>query len=129
MTWTYSGNPKESLKDYVRFLCGDTDEDMPLLQDEEIQFLLERHKSVTQAAIAACKAIIAKLSREVDYAIGPERVAARQRVEHYRALLADLVSSGIKSKAAPSWSTPEMKKRPALFDIGMHDYTRSNGGV
>lgn len=126
MTWTYSGNPKESLKDYVRFLCGDTDEDMPLLQDEEIQFLLEQHRSVIKAAIAACKVIIAKLSREVDYSIGPEKVAASQRVEHYRALLADL-SSDIKTKAAPSWSTPEMAKRPALFDIGMHDYTYPKG--
>lgn len=127
MTWTYSGNPKESMKDYVRFLCGDTDEDMPLLQDEEIQFLLEQHRSVIKAAIASCKVIIAKLSREVDYSIGPEKVAASQRVEHYRALLADLSSSGIKTKAAPSWSTPEMEKRPALFDIGMHDYTYPKG--
>lgn len=125
MTWTYSGDPRATQKDYVRFLCGDTDEQVPMLQDEEIEFLLEEHKSVTQTAKASCKAIIAKLSREVDYAIGPEKVWASQRVEHYRALLADL--SGSQAKASPSWATPGMKQRPALFDIGMHD-NRYRGG-
>ena len=34
MASTYSGNPGESLKDYLRFMMVDTDLSQPLLTDE-----------------------------------------------------------------------------------------------
>lgn len=41
MSWTYTGNPKDSKKDECRFLLGDTLEESPIMQDEEIQYIID----------------------------------------------------------------------------------------
>lgn len=41
MSFTYSGNPETSTLDAVRFMIGDTNPCDPLLQDEEINYLIE----------------------------------------------------------------------------------------
>jgi hypothetical protein len=41
MSATYSGNPKTSPKDEVRFLIFDTNMKVPMLQDEEIQYQID----------------------------------------------------------------------------------------
>lgn len=126
MAWLYSGNPAYSEKDLVRFLVGDTDMKDPLLQDEEISFLLTSNSSPQQAAIAACRVLIAKYSREADYTIGPESVKASQRLTNFQRLKAELESS-IKSKyAAPSWDASSIGKNS--FDVGMHDFPRISAG-
>lgn len=40
MTWTYSGNPANSLRDRVRYLIQDTEETLQLQSDEELDFLI-----------------------------------------------------------------------------------------
>lgn len=118
MAWTYSGDPASSAKDLVRFLCGDTDSNMPLLTDEEIQYLLSVESNVRKAAQAACERILAILAKEVDYAIGPEKVQASQRLANYKSLLQALKAGNIGANAAPSWDSTSGR---AIFDIGMHD--------
>lgn len=91
MAWSYSGDPSTSPKDEVRFLIGDTSEDDPLLQDEEIAYLLDQcGGSALAAAVAACEGIVAKLSREADLRSGATSISASQRHAHYAALLTDL---------------------------------------
>ena len=41
MSWTYSGDPSSSELDECRFLISDTDEASPILQDEEIKYIIE----------------------------------------------------------------------------------------
>ena len=41
MSWTYSGNPANSQVDECRFLLGDTNESAPIMQDEEIQYIID----------------------------------------------------------------------------------------
>lgn len=122
MSWTY-GDPAEKPLYEVRFLCGDTEEDSPLLSDEEIMFLLSYKANPRQAAVEALKAILAKLSREVDYTIGPESVKASQRYEQFKELLARLKEDNISGHAFPLWEGQAVEHKP-IFDIGMHD----NGG-
>lgn len=51
MTWTYSADPTSSKKDAVRWLVGDTNPDIPLVQDEEIYFnLMEVNNEIYRAA-------------------------------------------------------------------------------
>lgn len=91
MAWSYSGNPGTSPRDEVRFLLGDTSEADPLLQDEELDYLLNEHEgSAIRAAVAACEAVIAKLSREADFSSGATSLSASQRCEGYRKLLGQL---------------------------------------
>ena len=68
MTWTYSGDPSSNDRDAVRFLVADTDVTDPLIEDEEITYLLTLYLVPPFAAVAAARAIAAKFSREADQA-------------------------------------------------------------
>ena len=46
MTWSYSGDPAASDLDAVRYIIGDTSEDMSLLTDEEIKYELSNNEDV-----------------------------------------------------------------------------------
>lgn len=66
MGWTYSGNPSTSTTDEVRFLVGDTVEDDPLLQDEELAYLVTEYGGDTlRAAAAACDQLANRFARDV----------------------------------------------------------------
>lgn len=124
MTWSYSGNPADSAKDAVRFYCGDTDVNDPVMQDEEILFLLDAtNQDPLRAAIKSCEQMLLKFSREVDYTIGPESVKASQRAEQYEKILARLKADLIGGSGGPIW-TGDINCRPPIFDIGMHDAVR-----
>lgn len=69
MSWSYSGNPATSDLDAVRFYISDTDAELPLLQNEDIEFLLTRwmpiYKSVLLTSAVACEIIAGKFARQV----------------------------------------------------------------
>lgn len=64
MAWTYDGDPSASARDAVRFLAGDTDEDEPLVSDEEIAYLLTQESNHYEAAALVCEALASKFARE-----------------------------------------------------------------
>jgi hypothetical protein len=68
MAWTYT-SPLASTKDEVRFLMGDTDQDRPHMQDEEITYLLTKY-GVESAAAAACEQLAAKYTGLIDRTVG-----------------------------------------------------------
>ena len=91
MTWTYSGDPSDSARDAIRFLCGDTDSTEELLSDEEIAWVnTEASGSATStdslydAAYRCCLTIASKLAREADKQIGDLSVKLSQRAQAYR---------------------------------------------
>ena len=45
MSWNYSGNPASSPVDECRFLIGDTNPNEPIMQDEEIQYIIDTYGS------------------------------------------------------------------------------------
>ena len=47
MSFSYSGNPADSVLDECRFLLGDTDEKHPIMQDEEIEYMIDTYGSNT----------------------------------------------------------------------------------
>lgn len=69
MAWSYSGNPADSDKDAIRFYVSDIDVELPLLQDEDISFLLSRwmpiYKSVLLTSAVCCEIIAGKFARQV----------------------------------------------------------------
>lgn len=94
MAWTYSGNPQTSPRDELRFTIGDTTEADPLLSDEEVDFLLDANGgNVRLAAVAACRAGVAKLAREADFSSGVTSLSASQRREGLQTLLEQLRQS------------------------------------
>lgn len=82
MAATYGGDPDDPI-DRIRLLVGDTDVTDPLLQDEEIEFLVANEGPVYHAAAAAADAIAAKLARKVDTRVGGISKSNSQATEHY----------------------------------------------
>ena len=96
MTWEYTPeNIASSRKDEVRLLVGDTQENDPLVQDEEIEMILLQFVPVEGrpawlAAAAVCEVIAARFGRQVQQSLGPLSRAAQQMFDHYRQLAQDL---------------------------------------
>ena len=42
MSWSYSGDPSANPIDMCRFIIGDTDEKSPIMQDEEILYIISK---------------------------------------------------------------------------------------
>jgi hypothetical protein len=81
--------------DLVRLAVGDTDEDDPLLVDDEIDAILENRAllynggtvyNIPAAAADAAGAIAAKYAREFNFAEDGQRFDRAQRVGHYMSL-------------------------------------------
>lgn len=119
MSASYSGDPSSSPKDSLRFVLGDTDSTDMLLTDEELNYTLTKYTSEGRAAIASCKAIIAKLAKECDNKLGPAEVKASQRVSAYTVLLKELSKScGMN---APSGTLMMTTPHETIFSIDMMD--------
>lgn len=140
MTWNYD-NPKASDKDAVRFLVGDTDEDDPLVTDEEIEFFIEEFPSSTyHAAAEVAESIAAKFSREVAHSGDGLSYSAEQLQSNYAELAVRLRKQAARRYrgAEPyvggiSWrereqSDADMDKIPTHFRSHMHDHPGTRDG-
>lgn len=66
MPFTYDGSHLDIALNRIRFELGDTDSDRPLLQDEEIEFIVDTYAFLhTRVAIAA-RLVVAKFSGKAD---------------------------------------------------------------
>lgn len=115
MAWTYSGDPKSSEKDKYRFLIGDTNADDPILQDEEIEFILSEYTNHYMRLYQLYDRAADYFARKIKRTVGPieedpsERLYHfKQKAEYYRKCIS---TSGFK---AP-------KASPPIFYKGMHD--------
>lgn len=134
MTWSYSGNPASSSKDEVRFLAQDTVKTDPLLEDEEIDFLITQEGSAQKAAIKAAQTIMAKFARFVDESVGQVKKSFSQRFGHYRDLVDDLNRHAAMRGAVPfAGALTETQKDvqednddriDPIFTRDMNDFTR-----
>lgn len=90
MDWTYT-DPASIPKDAVRLAIGDTDENAPLLFDQEIAALLAMSSNnVSATCLTAVEAIIAKLSRLCDQSVGSVSASYSQQRDGYMQLRANL---------------------------------------
>lgn len=94
MSFSYSGDPSDSNIDAVRFYLQDTDEDNPLLSDEEIEFIYddwyEVNRSLVYVASVAAETISAKFAREVSYSADGVSVSGDQLQQKYNELATSL---------------------------------------
>jgi len=88
MSATYSGDPGASDRDELRFVLGDTDVANALFEDEELDYLLQEHATVLEAAVAAAEILANRFAREADVAVGDLRadLASLSERWHNRAL-------------------------------------------
>lgn len=82
MAWSYDPSLTTD-KDRARFYIGDTDQEDPLLSDEEIDALIELEGSPRKAAITALEHLAAKFSRQADTDNTGLAVSASQRAKAF----------------------------------------------
>lgn len=122
MSWTYDPTKIEEQPLYqVRYYIGDTSEDDPLLEDEEILFELSKvNNDAMQAAIHCCERIAAKLTTQVSYRLGPYSIDLSKKAEAYLKM-AEKLRQKLSSSGGPTWTGT----RDPIFDVGM---MRRRGG-
>ncbi len=96
MSWSYTGDPRSSPKDEVRFLVGDTNSNKQLLQDEEVNYNILYVSPIPPsngnflAAAYCADAIAAKYAFLVDKAVGDLHISYSQLQKGFLALATKL---------------------------------------
>lgn len=102
MTWTYNAANLGTDQTYqVRLLCGDTDSTHPLIQDEEIDYLITLHANIYLAAAAACESIAAKFAQYADQKTGKIATWLTKRVDKFLEMAARLRAVAGRSFGKP----------------------------
>lgn len=127
MSWSYTGNPTGNKIDECRFLIGDTNEAFPIMQDEEIQYLLDeagsntdylRHLLFNQAATI--------FARDIKRSLGPQSEDPTERLKFFREKAAHYK---VKMTSGSGLSMPKYAY-PKVFRKGGHSNPpwRKGGG-
>lgn len=117
MAWTYSGDPGSSETDKYRFLIGDTDEDEPVLTDEEINFVLSEHPSDDARLYQLFDKAAIYFARQIEFKIGPIEEKPIERLKFFQKKAQEYY----KKVYGLTTAIPSVVCRPSSFKIGMHD--------
>lgn len=113
MSWSYSGNPKDSKKDEYRFLLGDTDESAPIMQDEEIQYIIDTYGDDTNRIGYELFSRAATIfARDIKRSLGPQSEDPTDRLKYFKeqasSYKAKLTSAGI---SLPKYAYPKVFRK------------------
>jgi hypothetical protein len=116
MTFTYSGDPSTSTRNYVRFLINDTDSTDALFSDEELNYVItEWGGDAYNSARECAEILIARFSRLADSSsksVGDISVSESytSKVTHYKELAESLLRRQMrKSPPRPFANTQALK--------------------
>lgn len=137
--WTYSGDPRLSDRDAVRFYISDTDAANPLYYDGEIDYLLTKFPTPLFAAAQAARSLAAKFAGQVtSKKVGDLAITYAEKVKNYLALAASLQSqaemagavlySGGTSKSDMEAVAADSNRVPQPFSRGQFDITPQSQG-
>lgn len=88
---SYTGNPSDSPKDYIRFITGDTTEPF-ILEDAEINFLVDQCETVEDATIKAMEVMLPRIAKCVNEKVGDVAVSYSDWYENLKDAYDKLVS-------------------------------------
>lgn len=117
MSWTYSGDPSSSKIDECRFLIGDTNKSAPIMQDEEIRYLISKagnNDDRLKYELFSHAATI--FARDIKRSLGPQSEDPTTRLSYFNEQMkiykAKVMASGI---SLPKYGHPK------VFKKGMHN--------
>lgn len=126
-TYTYDAqNITKGGIDQMRFELGDTmvegGSETCLLCDEEYRAILENAKTWTNAKISCLKAIVMKLSYEVDYKVDKMSLTFSKRYEQLKVMLLELE----KKSQVPTFTQKigDADEKEHYFYLGMQENPR-----
>lgn len=124
MSWSYSGNPANSQLDELRFTIGDTSISDPIMQDEELEYLITEYgvnRNVLLYQVFVRAATI--FARDIKRSLGPQSEDPTERLKFFRAQ-ADFY----KAKTAYAGISLPVYAYPKAFRKGMHSNPPWPGG-
>ena len=84
MSFTYSGDPSSSPLDECRFLLGDTNKDAPILQDEELLYIIRNYGNNTNIRNYQLFTRAATLfARDIKRSLGPQSEDPTSRLKFF----------------------------------------------
>lgn len=115
MSFSYSGNPSDSALDAARFLIGDTDKAAPIMQDEEIEYILNTYGEDTNTSKYQLFNRAATLfARDIKRSLGPQTEDPTSRLEFYREQ-----ANYYKNIVVVGGVSPSTYAYPKIFHKGM----------
>lgn len=115
MSFSYSGDPSNSEVDEARFLIGDTNKDSPIMQDEEIQYIIDTHgngKFSNTVKFHLFDRAATLFARDIKRSLGPQSEDPTSRLnffkeqaEYYKGLVA---AGGV---SAPNYAYPKVFRK------------------
>lgn len=121
MAWSYSGDPSKSELDRYRFTIGDNIETEPVLQDEEVNYILGSYADETTRLYYLYTACAQYFARQVSRKLGPQSEFTSERQKHFE----DKANHyGLKLQQSSGLSLP--KATASSFRKGMHDYVQGS---
>lgn len=132
-SYTYSGAPFETDVDQVRFILQDTDPNMWLLSDQELQWLVDqwmpRYDSLTFVAAIAAATISRKFAGIVAVSADGVSVSTSDLAQRYRDLAVSLrdeykqgqIGEGPDIENLLIGYGPDPSIKPLRFGVGLHD--------
>ena len=113
MSWTYSGNPANSKLDEMRFVIGDTNESSPIMQDEEIEYLITEYGSNSNLLLYQMFVRTATIfARDIKRSLGPQSEDPTERLKFYRdqaALYKNKLS--VAGVSVPTYAYPKVFRK------------------
>lgn len=124
MSFSYSGDPSASALDAMRFLIGDTDENAPIMQDEEIQYIIDTYGADTNASKYQIFNRAATLfARDIKRSLGPQSEDPTSRLNFYKEQ-----ADYYKNIVVAGGVSPQRYSYPKIFSKGMHSNPPWGGG-
>jgi tRNA nucleotidyltransferase (CCA-adding enzyme) len=124
MSWSYSGNPANSEVDRLRFLSGDTNAAEPILQDEEIQFLITEYGSNENALRYYLFVQVATVfARDIKRSLGPQSEDPTERLKFFKSQV-----DFYRSKLTVAGISIPTFAHPKVFRKGMQNNPPWPGG-
>lgn len=113
MSWSYSGNPANSELDALRFLIGDTNEDEPIMQDEELEYLITEYgASPNTLKYEAFMRAATLFARDIKRTLGPQSEDPTERLKYFKEQTAyyksKIATAGI---SLPSYAYPKVFRK------------------
>lgn len=117
MSFKYSGDPSKSDLDAARFLIGDTNEAAPIMQDEEIKYIMDTYgagKLTNNVCYQLFNRAATLFARDIKRSLGPQSEDPTDRLKFFKEqadYYRNLVAAGGVSTAACAY--------PKIFRKGM----------
>lgn len=99
--FTYSGDPRVSDKDAVRFWIGDTDSASPQFMDQEILFTLVTYPNPMLAAAQCARQLAARYAKKPNKRVADLSISYGDIAKQYNAVAAELEARALNSSVVP----------------------------